>query len=126
MDLVKGDLGAAKLGKIVDTEESFGAISVITVHEYLLGVHLAYAGSRDIEDQLEKARRAMTAFQIIPLTTEIVEESSKVQAHMQTRGLTAGINDLYIASTALTLKLALVTRNDQDFKRFPGLRVETY
>jgi predicted nucleic acid-binding protein len=45
---------------------------------------------------------------------------------MQTRGLTPGINDLYIASTALTLKLALVTRNDQDFKRFPGLRVETY
>ena len=126
MDLVKGDLGAAKLGKIVDTEESFGAISVITVHEYLLGVHLAYAGSRDIEDQLEKARRAMTAFQIIPLTTEIVEESSKVQAQLQTRGLTPGINDLYIASTALTLKLGLVTRNDQDFKRIPGLKVETY
>ena len=126
MDLVKGDPGAARLGKIVDTEESFGAISVITVHEYLLGVHLAYAGSKEIEDQLEKARRAMTAFEIIPLTTEIVEESSKVQAQMQTRGLTPGINDLYIASTALTLKLALVTRNDQDFKRFPGLRVETY
>jgi len=126
VDLVKGDPGAARLGKIVDTEESFAAISVITVHEYLLGVHLAYAGSKDIEDQLEKARRAMTAFQIIPLTTEIVEESSKVQAQMQTRGLTPGINDLYIASTALTLKLALVTRNDQDFKRFPGLRVETY
>jgi tRNA(fMet)-specific endonuclease VapC len=126
VDLVKGDPGAARLGKIVDTEESFGAISVITVHEYLLGVHLAYAGSKEIEDQLEKARRAMTAFQIIPLTTEIVEESSKVQAQMQTRGLTPGINDLYIASTALTLKLALVTRNDQDFKRIPGLKVETY
>ncbi len=55
MDLVKGDPGAARLGKIVDTEESFGAISVITVHEYLLGVHLAYAGSKEIEDQLEKA-----------------------------------------------------------------------
>ena len=126
MDLVKGDPGAARLGKIVDTEESFGAISVITVHEYLLGVHLAYAGSKEIEDQLEKARRAMTAFEIIALTTEIVEESSKVQAQMQTRGLTPGINDLYIASTALTLKLGLVTRNDQDFKRIPGLKVETY
>jgi len=126
VDLVKGDPGAARLGKIVDTEESFGAISVITVHEYLLGVHLAYAGSKEIEDQLEKARRAMTAFQIIPLTTEIVEESSKVQAQLQTRGLTPGINDLYIASTALTLKLGLVTRNDQDFKRIPGLKVETY
>ena len=126
MDLVKGDPGAARLGKIVDTEESFGAISVITVHEYLLGVHLAYAGSKEIEDQLEKARRAMTAFEIIALTTEIVEESSKVQAQLQTRGLTPGINDLYIASTALTLKLGLVTRNDQDFKRIPGLKVETY
>jgi tRNA(fMet)-specific endonuclease VapC len=68
----------------------------------------------------------MTPFQTIPLTMEIVEESSKVQAQMQRRGLTPGLSDLYIASTALTLKLALVTRNDQDFKRVPGLRVETY
>jgi len=68
----------------------------------------------------------MTPFQTIPVTMEIVEESSKVQAQMQRRGETLGINDLYIASTALTLKLALVTRNAQDFKRIPGLRVETY
>lgn len=126
MDLVKGDSGAARLAKTVDTEQSFSAISVVTVHEYLFGVHLAYAGSKEIEEQLEKARRAMTAFQTIPLTTEIVEESAKVQAQMQGRGLTPGINDLYIASTALTLKLAVVTRNDRDFKRFPGLRVESY
>ncbi len=68
----------------------------------------------------------MTPFQTIPVTTEIVEESSKVQAQMQRRGQTPGINDLYIAATALTLKLTLVTRNAQDFKRIPGLRVETY
>jgi len=55
-----------------------------------------------------------------------VEESSKVQAQMQRRGQTPGINDLYIAATALTLKLALVTRNIEDFKRIPSLKVETY
>ena len=55
-----------------------------------------------------------------------MEESSKVQAQMQRRGQTPGINDLYIAATALTLKLALVTRNIEDFKRIPSLKVETY
>jgi len=68
----------------------------------------------------------MTPFQTIPATTEIVEESSKVQAQMQRRGQTPGISDLYIAATALTLKLALVTRNIEDFKRIPSLKVETY
>ena len=68
----------------------------------------------------------MTPFQTIPVTMEIVEESSKVQAQMQQRGQILGINDLYIASTALTLKLALVTRNIEDFKRIPSLKVETY
>jgi len=68
----------------------------------------------------------MTPFQAIPLTVEVVEESSRVQAQMQRHGKTLGINDLYIASTALTLKLALVTRNDQDFKRIPHVKVETY
>jgi tRNA(fMet)-specific endonuclease VapC len=96
------------------------------MHEYLLGVHLSYTGAKEMEVQLEKARRDMTPFQTIPLTMEIVEESSKVQAQMQQRGQILGINDLYIASTALTLKLALVTRNDRDFKRIPGLKVETY
>jgi predicted nucleic acid-binding protein len=73
------------------------------MHEYLLGVHLHYTGSKEIEDQPEKARRDMTPFQIIPLTTEIAEESSRIQAQMQQRGQILGINDLYIASTALTL-----------------------
>jgi len=68
----------------------------------------------------------MTAFQTIPLTNEIVEESSKVQAQMQGRGQTPGIDDLYIAATALTLKPAIVTRNVEDFKRMPSLKVETY
>jgi len=68
----------------------------------------------------------MVPYQTIPLTTEIAEESSKVQAQMQRRGETPGLNDLYIASTALTLKLALVTRNAQDFRRIPGLKIETY
>ncbi len=68
----------------------------------------------------------MIPYQTIPLTAEIVEESSKIQAQMQRHGETPGMNDLYIASTALTLKLALVTRNTQDFKRIPGLKVETY
>ncbi len=60
------------------------------------------------------------------LTAEIARESSQLQASLQHMGKILGINDLYLASTALSLNLALVTRNAKDFDRVPGLKVETY
>ncbi len=125
IDLTNSDPGAVEKAKEVDKEETLSAVSLITVHENLLGVQLQYSESHQLAEKLAGAKRDLTPFQIIPLTADMAEESSKLQAQMERRGHPVGINDVYIAATALKLELALVTRNMADFKRVPGLKLET-
>ncbi len=126
VDVVNEDRGAEELARKVEREQSFAAISVITVYEYLRGVYYVYFSSKQLDEKLESANRDLAAFQTVPLTAEIARDSSQLQTSLQHMGKILGINDLYIASTALSLNLALVTRNAKDFDRVPGLKVETY
>lgn len=45
---------------------------------------------------------------------------------LKARGELIGANDLWIAASALTHQMALVTRNASDFRRVPNLEVLTY
>jgi tRNA(fMet)-specific endonuclease VapC len=126
VDLVNKDPGSGKLAEKVEEERSFKAISVITVYEYLRGIHYVYSATKQLSEKLESAEKELGAFQIIPFTDEIARQSAQLQASLERKGEMMGINDLYIASTALSLKLALVTRNLGDFRRVPGLKIEPY
>ena len=126
VDLVNKDPGSGKLAEKVEEERSFKAISVITVYEYLRGVYHVYSATKQLSEKLESAEKELGAFQVIPFTDEIARQSAQLQASLERKGETMGINDLYIASTALLLKLALVTRNLDDFHSVPGLKIETY
>lgn len=92
----------------------------------MLGIHLSYYESRKLAERLDSAERDLSAFQQIPLTSEIAQESSRLEAEAERRGKPIATNDLYIASTALKLELTLVTRNTRDFEKIPGLKLEDY
>jgi tRNA(fMet)-specific endonuclease VapC len=126
VDLVNRDPGSGKLAEKVEEERSFKAISVITVYEYLRGIHYVYSATKQLSEKLESAEKELGAFQVIPFTDEIARQSAQLQASLERKGEMMGINDLYIASTALSLKLTLVTRNLEDFSRVPGLKIEPY
>ena len=49
-----------------------------------------------------------------------------MDAGLTETGARLGLNDLYIAATAIKYGLTLVTRNPRDFGRVPELKVETY
>lgn len=126
IDLLNGDKGAERLAHSVDEEKSLAAISAITVHEYLLGVHLAHGSDKAVEDKLSEARRDLERFEVIPLTRETVEVSARIHASLIREGKQIGINDVYIAATAAKFNLTLVTRNKLHFERIKGLHMESY
>ena len=124
---MNADPGAGSLARTVDEEHSFAALSVISVHEYLFGIHYKHQEDEDrLRMKLASAKKDLSRFEILPLTKEIVEISSRIHAQLERKGQTIGINDIYIASTALHFKLKLVTRNSEHYQRIYGLQVETY
>lgn len=126
IDLVNNDKGAAQLAIRIDEEGSFKAVSAVTVYEYLLGVHYLYSSSKQLQEKLKSANKHLAPFEVLPLTNEIARECSQLQASLQHKGRMLGVNDLYIAATALSFKLSLVTRDIDDFKKVPNLNIENY
>ena len=49
-----------------------------------------------------------------------------IRAGLESRGEVIGNNDLWIAAHARTTELTLVTNNEREFRRVPGLAVENW
>ncbi|TLX99763.1 MAG: PIN domain-containing protein [Thaumarchaeota archaeon] len=126
VDLVNDDPGAVRLAKAVDEESSLAALSVVSVHEYLFGVHFRYLRDKTLSGRLSSARRDLARFEIIPLTQDVVELSAGVHAELARAGRLIGINDVYIAATALKFGMTVVSRNEAHFGRVKSLRTESY
>lgn len=128
IDLARGDRGALLKAKGTDEGSFPAALSVLSVHEYLYGVHRRFGRSSRgaLEEKLSAALAHISRFELIPFTAAIAETSSALQAELMSLGRLIGINDLYIAATALRFEMPLVTRNLAEFKEVPKLKLEGY
>ena len=96
-------------------------VSTVTVSELAWGV--AKTGSA-------RNRAALAAFllplAIAPYDLAAALRYGEVRADLARRGRPIGPLDTMIASHALSLGAALVTNNEREFGRVPGLRVENW
>jgi tRNA(fMet)-specific endonuclease VapC len=106
-----------------ETEDIF--LSVVTASELLHGVHRARDGNT-------KARRSAlveTLLERFPLLTVDLATArihAELGANLASSGLLIGPHDLWLAATALTHGLSLATGNLREFRRVPGLVVESW
>lgn len=104
-------------------EEYF--VSVITASELLHGVHRA-------RDTRTRSRRAswveavIERFPVLPVDLAGARAHARLWADLAVEGRLIGPNDLWLAATALSRGLALVTANRREFERVPGLVVEDW
>ena len=63
---------------------------------------------------------------VLPLPQDAADAYGAIRADLQARGETIGNNDLWIAAHAKTAALILVTKNEREFKRIAGLKVQNW
>jgi tRNA(fMet)-specific endonuclease VapC len=97
-------------------------VSAVTVAELQYGV----AKSRHIDRNRHALLRFLTPFEILPFDDRDAEQFGVLRALLEARGHPIGPYDVEIASQALARQLTLVTNNDREFLRVPGLRVEDW
>jgi tRNA(fMet)-specific endonuclease VapC len=98
------------------------AISVITSGELLYGAEKSQHRARAIQ-QLEELA---TLLPVLPLPENAAQIYGIVRSRLEARGETIGNNDLWIATHAKAAELILVTNNEREFKRVPGLKVQNW
>ena len=97
-------------------------ISVVTVSELEYGV----AKSVRQEENQQRLEAFLAPFDLLSYTAEAVRAYGAVRADLEKRGKVIGPLDMLIAAQALTKDLTLVTNNEREFKRIPGIRIENW
>lgn len=97
-------------------------MSSIVLAELLYGA----AKSAAPEANVDYVVRFASALVTCPFDDEAADVYGKVRADLERRGQPIGPLDTLIAAHALSLGATLVTGNEREFTRVPGLRVENW
>jgi predicted nucleic acid-binding protein len=96
------------------------SVSAITIGELRAGV-LA-AADVDIADRRLSTLQAALALDPIPVDEAVAAAWARLRVSLRDHGRRIGVNDSWIAATAIAHNLALVTQDD-DYNDLPGLVV---
>lgn len=97
-------------------------ISVIVHGELLLGVEK----SERKQQNAVITQAILRDISVIPLTASCARHYAIHRAALELSGQMIGNNDLWIAAHALAEDLTLITRNEREFRRVSGLKIENW
>jgi tRNA(fMet)-specific endonuclease VapC len=120
-DFIKGKPGTQT--RIKQTLPPDIAISVITLMELRYGLQLNPQRAQKIEPMMISFLSSVT---VLPFSTPESEKASEIRAVLKTQGQPIGAYDVLIAATALQHQLIMVTANQREFDRVPGLETENW
>jgi tRNA(fMet)-specific endonuclease VapC len=103
-------------------EPGEAVISAITYGELHYGAEKHAAR----EHLLDSLRELVALIPIHPLPTTAGAAYGTIRAALERRGEIIGNNDLWIAAHARVADLTLVTNNEREFRRVPGLKIENW
>jgi tRNA(fMet)-specific endonuclease VapC len=98
------------------------AVSVITEGELRTGAAKSSAAARTME-RVENFLRPLT---ILEFTSADASAYATVRGRLERTGTPIGPLDTLIASQAIARKLILISNNEREFRRVPGLRVSNW
>jgi tRNA(fMet)-specific endonuclease VapC len=111
---------------IADHIRSFGpgdiVISSITLAELEFGI----AKSAKPEKNRKHFQELLLPFEILPFDSQAAVEYGVIRHCLEKAGSPIGLLDTLIAAHALAAGACLVTNNEREFSRVPGLRVENW
>jgi len=98
------------------------AISIITWGELRYGAEK----SKQRKMALDVLEEFKTIIPVLHMPESAGNSYGTIRAALETKGQPIGNNDLWIAAHAKALSLTLVTNNEREFKRVPGLKVRNW
>jgi tRNA(fMet)-specific endonuclease VapC len=97
-------------------------LSVITYGELIYGAEKSKFREQAIGQLTELA--GLVPVMALPL--RVGEFYGAIRAALETKGEMIGNNDLWIAAHAKAAALTLVTNNEREFRRIPGLKIQNW
>jgi tRNA(fMet)-specific endonuclease VapC len=74
----------------------------------------------------ERWEAFLSPFHVLPATRDVSRQYGHAYRYLQANGKLIGANDLWIAATAIANEIPVLTRNQEHYRRVPGLVVVGY
>lgn len=110
------------LGRLVSRTPQDLSVSVVTEAELRTGAAKSTAPVR----ALRRVESFLAPLRILPFTSEDARAYARVRARLEKAGRPIGPLDTLIGSHAVSRELTLVTNNEREFSRIPGLALENW
>lgn len=98
------------------------AISVVSLFELKAGAHKSVQSAQSLS-LIERFTSPMTP---LDFDAADADAASRLRAGLERKGQPIGPYDILIAAQALNRELTLVTNNEREFRRVPGLKIENW
>jgi tRNA(fMet)-specific endonuclease VapC len=119
-DLVRNPRGMAA-ERMRAVRESNVCTSIVVAAELRFGAEKK--GSLRLANRIAAV---LDTLEVLPLEAPADAKYAMIRTHLERAGRPMGANDLLIAAQALALGCTLVTDNEKDFRRVPGLSIENW
>ena len=120
-DFIKGETGTTARFKQAPPADI--AISAVTVMELRYGLALNPQRAQKIKPAIASI---LSSVIILPFRTVEAEQAAQIRAALKSQGRPIGAYDVLIGATALQHSLIMVTANQREFERIPGLQTENW
>ncbi len=120
-DFIKGEPGTQT--QLKKTPPIDIAVSVITVMELRYGLQLNSQRAQKIEPIITSF---LNSVNLLPFGIPESEKAAEIRTILKSQGQPIGAYDVLIAATAVQHHLIMVTANQREFDRVPGLQTENW
>lgn len=121
VDFLRGK-NAKFLEMLRKSNAQFIKIPAIVKGELLLGAEK----STDVLDAKLCVENLLSPYEVLPFDEECSAHYARIRAFLERKGMPIGPNDTMIAACALRHGATLVTNSVAEFRRVPGLAVESW
>ena len=123
---ILAELARNPAGPAARTIAAVGEQSVCTSVVVACEVHygLVKRASPKLTDRMSEILATIDVLTSLP--EDIGVHYGRIRVHLESSGEVIGPNDLLIAAHACAADLTIVTGNEREFRRVPGLRVENW
>lgn len=98
------------------------AVSSVTLGELVFGAEYSKEAGKNLADIEELIAR----LEVLPFESKAAYHFGQIRAALYKAGTPIGAYDMMIAGHARALGLVLVTNNEKEFQRVPGLMLENW
>lgn len=106
-------------------DEGRHAVSVVSVTELYLGLNKQYeSGTDTYRETVDGIDRLLSRFDVVDVTRPVAVAAADIIDDLRTRGEPLhDLHDVYVAATARTEQLPVLTANADHFERIEDVRV---